>query len=505
MHKSTPALVCFITLVYVGLAIAHALTMRPWCDEGWFSNPAENLLSTGRMETSVLDTTASWRQVNLQGIDRHTYWVMPLYLLAQAAWYRITDFSLVSMRLLSVLWGLVALLSWYVILKRLSGSTTVVLLALALLAVDFQFLLTAVNGRMDMMTFALETAALAAYLSLRERRFAAAVLVSQTLAAAGLFTHPMGALGVVGLAFVSLYCDRKRVRFVHIATAALPYIVGAAGWGLYILESPSDFVAQFSSNASGRLGLLTEPLAALRREIVIRYLTSYGLAPGLPAPGRLKGIILAIYIAGVLVAFATRSIRNDRLLRILLILAAWNALGVTLLDSYGIGWYLIYIIPFAIVLLSISVNHLWSSRRVPPTAIALALTLLIAIQFVVSASRVAKNDRRDFLSAAGFLRNRLDGYRLVMASAEFGIPFRFDRRMLDDFRLGYRSRKTPDLIVMDSPRYCLWSELLRDQDPGNYRYIHNLLSSYRVVYNHGAYRMYERPALRATESPEEHR
>jgi hypothetical protein len=82
MHRSTPTLVSFITIAYLSLAVMGALTMRPWCDEGWFSNPAENLLTTGSMPTSVLDPTAAWRGVNLQGIDRHTYWVMPLYILA---------------------------------------------------------------------------------------------------------------------------------------------------------------------------------------------------------------------------------------------------------------------------------------------------------------------------------------------------------------------------------------------------------------------------------------
>ena len=285
MHRSTSVLVFFITIVYLSLAVMSALTMRPWCDEGWFSNPAENLLTTGSMPTSVLDPTASWRGINLQGIDRHTYWVMPLYILAQAGWYRIIGFSLLSMRLLSVLWGLVALVCWYIILKRLSGRTAVALLAVALLGTDFQFLLTAGNGRMDMMTAALGSAALAAYLTIRERNLGRAILISQILAAAGLFTHPLGILGVAGLAFVSLYCDWKRLRPGHFMLAGIPYVAGAAGWGLYILQSPADFLPQFASNASGRLELFQAPVTVLRRELEQRYLSPYGLAAGMPPAG----------------------------------------------------------------------------------------------------------------------------------------------------------------------------------------------------------------------------
>jgi hypothetical protein len=492
MRRSTLALVCFITLVYLGLAVMSALTMRPWCDEGWYSNPAVNLLTTGSMRTSVLDPTASYRGIHLQGIDRHTYWVVPFYMLAQAGWYAATGFSLLSIRMFSVMWGWVALLCWYVVLKRLSGSSATALLATGMLAIDFQFLLTASAGRSDMMTFALESAALAAYLSLRERNFTFAVLASQSLAAAGVVTHPLGFLGAMGLVFVTVYSDWGRIRPAHIALAALPYVAAATGWGLYILQSPADFMAQFGSNASGRLELFKAPATVLRREIKLRYLAPYGLAAGLPAAARLKGVVLAIYIVSLVAAFADKSIRQHRGSRILLVLAAWNLVGLTMIDSFGTGWYLIHLVPFAIAVVAVLANSWWTSRRAPRAVIALTLGLLIAIQLTVSLSRIAKNNRSDFLAAADFLRDRLPSYKLVMASAEFGIPLQFDSRLIDDFRLGYRSGKRPDLIVMDTPRYWPWTGLLREQDAGNYRYIQNLLSSYRVVYNHGAYRMYER-------------
>src|SRR5438132_145318 len=92
-----------IIVVYLLLATGSLLTLRPWCDEGWFSSPALNLITKGYMGTSVLDPTASWRSVQLGGIHDYTYWIMPLYPLAQAAWYKLTGFGLYSMRALSVL------------------------------------------------------------------------------------------------------------------------------------------------------------------------------------------------------------------------------------------------------------------------------------------------------------------------------------------------------------------------------------------------------------------
>src|SRR6516162_9544166 len=97
-------------LVYLILTAAALHSVLPWCDEGWFSDPAWNLMTRGAMANTALDPTATWREVNLTGIDRHAYWIMPLYVVAQVPWYEIAGFGLMAMRWFSVFWGLVALL-----------------------------------------------------------------------------------------------------------------------------------------------------------------------------------------------------------------------------------------------------------------------------------------------------------------------------------------------------------------------------------------------------------
>src|SRR5436309_2288758 len=83
-------------------------------------------------------------------------------------------------------------------------------LTAALLAVDYSFVMGASFGCMDLMCAALGFAGLAAYLSLREKHFAWAVLVSHTLVAASGLTHFMGILHFAGLVFLTLYFDRRR-------------------------------------------------------------------------------------------------------------------------------------------------------------------------------------------------------------------------------------------------------------------------------------------------------
>src|SRR5581483_11690076 len=78
------ALAAGLALVYLALAAGGVLTNMPWSDEAWFASPALNLASKGYMGTSVLDPTASWSVRNLEGIDRSTYWIVPLYPVALA-------------------------------------------------------------------------------------------------------------------------------------------------------------------------------------------------------------------------------------------------------------------------------------------------------------------------------------------------------------------------------------------------------------------------------------
>ena len=91
-----------VVALYLILATGSLLTLRPWCDEGWFSAPAHSLITHGNMGTEVLDQTATWRSVQLTGIHEYTYWIMPLYPLAQTAWYEIAGFGLFRMRMLSL-------------------------------------------------------------------------------------------------------------------------------------------------------------------------------------------------------------------------------------------------------------------------------------------------------------------------------------------------------------------------------------------------------------------
>ena len=489
-----------VLILYLLLALAAAASKRPWSDEGWFASPAYNLVHKGHMGTSILESVEPRGQQ--KGIDRYTYWIMPLDILAQAAWYKLVGFGLFRMRMLSTAWGLLAVLSWWVITYSLSGDRKLALLTSSIIALDYAFITGASFGRMDMMCAALSFAAFAAYLTLRVKKFTAAILVSHTLVAASGLTHPYGILGFAGLIFLTLYFDRKRLSLRHAALASIPYVIGGIAWGLYILQSPPLFVSQFIGNATagtnyvGRLDGLTSPLDALKREITLRYLVAFGMgghSAGTSSLASLKMLLLLTYLVGIIGATFTRSIRTHRGFRALLYLTGIYFLILTLVDGQKLSWYLVHMIPLFAALLAVFVMWLWTSTRVPRWLIVAPLALFFSIQLGGTLLKIKQNTyRRSYLPAVSFLKTNANRSSLIMGSTELAFELGFDANLVDDVRLGYYTGKQPDFIVVDE----IYEDAFKGvgtQDLVVYQHVRDTLAKkYHPVYDHAYYKIYAR-------------
>jgi hypothetical protein len=108
-------------------------------------------VTKGTFGTTVLETFAT----PFEGMEQHTYWIMPLQPLTLSMWYRVFGFSVFSTRSLSIVWGLVAMVSWFLIVRSLFKRTSLGFLLLALLSFDYIFIVCASSGRMDMMSASL--------------------------------------------------------------------------------------------------------------------------------------------------------------------------------------------------------------------------------------------------------------------------------------------------------------------------------------------------------------
>lgn len=496
-RKFTIAVIAAALLLYLVLALGSSMTRRPWSDEGWFAAAAYNLAFNGSPGTPVLEPV-EW----LAGIERHTYWVMPLHLVAQAAWYRAFGFSLFSLRMLSSCCGLIALAAWALIVLRLTGDARAAVLTLVLLAFDYVFVTGASFGRMDLMCSALGAAGLAAYLWLRERHLSRAVLAGHTLVVCSGLTHFNGVLWLIGLLLLTFYFDRQQLRLKHPALAAIPYLIGAAAWGSYILQDPVSFWHQFTGNAanSNRLSALGAPWRGLSSEIVVRYGTGFGLgehSPGHSGLVKFKALILAAYVAGVIGAVCVRSVRVRRGVRVLLLLLSLWFITMSLLDGQKLQWYLIHVIPLYAALLAVAVSHCLERQTLSRWLVAAGLIALITLQAGGTLHRIRLNEsEQGYGQAARFLKAHAGPQALVMGGTELGFELGFTDRLRDDPHLGYDTGRQPDFIVVEEIYEDAFRGLQKER-PEIYRHVtHCLTQTHREVFRCGTYRIYARSELK---------
>jgi 4-amino-4-deoxy-L-arabinose transferase-like glycosyltransferase len=477
-------LVATLTL-YGALTLAMALTKRPWADEAWFAIPALNLLTRGVMATTTLETAGTW----LAGLDRYTYWIMPLDIVAQAAWYGLFGFGVLAMRVLSIGWGLVAIASWYAIVRRLSERRAATL-AVALIATDYLIVRGAADGRMDMMSAALGFAGIAAYLALRPRHFAAAMLAAHACVAASLLTHPNGILAFVALGALTLWFDRDRLTMRTVASAAAPYLVGFGAWGLYILQAPNLFASQFGGNATDREW--TNVAASWVETLTATYSATFGLQAHWGGPlVRLRALILAAYLCGIVGLAFTPALRRHRGTCILLLIFGVYFVLLPFMRSPNAHDYLIHIVPIYLAALAIWIVWVWDHRLVPRPLIAVGFAGLLLLQIGGVIQRARTNTwANNYLPVVEFLAHETRPDDVIMGSAELGFALGFTPRLIDDARLGFRSGRHAEYIVIED-RYRSWFDDFPAKEPDTDRYVRRLLSEkYDKVYERNTYGVY---------------
>jgi len=352
-------------------------------------------------------------------------------------------------------------------------------------------------GRMDMMCAALGGAGLTSFLILREPNFTRAVLVSQSLIVAAGLTHPMAVGYACGLAALTLYTDWKRIRLQHLLVAAVPYVMGAIGWGLYILQAPHEFVLQFGGNAAERGLPISDPMAILHSQIAVRFLYMFGMAPDTRGFSHIKIVILAVYAAGVLGVVMNRELRSRRGVRSLLLVSGVTLLVMIALDREAQHQYLIHFVLWMISLTAVAGVWWWDRRSLPRFVLAIALAVLVMVQLATTVRRVTQRAySTTYLAATNYLKEHAQGKGIVMGSSELAFELGYTDNLVDDQRLGFRSGKRPDFIVIDKNRYDEWIPQYEQREPETYRYIRGMMDGeFHPVLENAAYRIYARNGL----------
>ncbi len=492
-----------ILVIYLALSVGTALTAIPGTDEGYFANPAFNLLTKGVFATTILETAA----IPIEGMTQHTYWIMPLQPLTLSFWYRLFGFSVFSTRSLSIVWGLVGLVSWFIIVRSLFKRTRLAFLVVALLSVDYIFIVCASQGRMDIMSASLGFAAFATYLRLRERSLPWAIFVSQALVVLSGLTHPMGLLPFFALIFLTLYFDRKRIGLKHVAIAALPYLIGGVAEGFYILQDPSSWYSQFMMNANmgsdensaSRFVGLSSPLTGLKLELMQRYVANFGLGSRDTAATHIKILFLVLYVAGLIGSLLVREIRRTANYMLLIGMTLIYFIGLTVIDSQKQYYYLVHIVPFYLTMCGLFIGWCWTRPNIFGKALALTLGALAVAEVGGLAYRIKRdNYRNEFQAAVTVLKQNATDQSTISANPGTAFGLGFPDNVVHDPLFGYNTKKRWDYIVID-PEAAYSIERSKDRDEQSklvYEHTMRLLSEeYQQIYDHGSYTIFARKSL----------
>ena len=454
-----------LAALYVGCSALVMTAAAPLPNEGWFFSPAVNLLRQGHIGTTNLVTRGTW----MKGMERRTYWVPPMHFLAQAAWYAVVGAGLMAMRALSVAWGVVALGAVYGIGVRLRLGRWAALLAVGLLALDFRWVITGSMGRMDMMCAALGLSGMAAYLALRERNLAWAMAAGHALVCASCLTHAAGVVHGLALVVVTVVMDGRRLSVKLVAVAAVPYVVGLAGWGVYIAQDYEGFLRQFRGNISGlageagkagRFSGLTQPWVALKEEVNSRYFSQFGEWGGGKLFGSLQMYVLGLYAAAIVTACWGKRLRGQAGGRALLGAAASVFCTMWLLDGSKTSAYLPHVLPWLLLLAAFGLRRLAGGQWGLMAAVVAVAVLGQAAAFVGFHQKDALGTQTK--AVVRYLESQVKAGEVVNGGAEY--QFFTERvRFVDDPRLGLMTGVRPAWVVM-SGWYETWQGTMRKRD-----------------------------------------
>ena len=486
------AILTAAVLIFLTLVVWSSLTTRPESDEGAFASPAYNLAYNGHFGTTVFDMDKS----TLTRIDQRTYWVMPAFLLNASASFKLFGFSLFSMRLVSIFWGLVLILSWYSIVLKISGDRMQAAFCALMTATGYVVLVTASVGRGDTMCAASGFAAFAVYLWMRERNLLLAVFLSQCLVVLSGMTHFLGILAFFGLLFLTLYYDFRSLSWKIFAVALIPYVVAGSAFGWWITRDFEAFKDQFIDNAtaSGRTEGFSSPLATFVREFTFRYPRAFGLldhSAGHSGPIYLKSLILVGYALGVLGVLFSKELRK-RFFVVLILMGIYFVL-MALIDGQKLAVYLIYITPFYTVLLAIWFYSMWEKRRIPRVLPILGALFFILLQTGGVALRCRQNTYGNYhLPTVEYLNQNVKENESVTGAQNMIFGLNPSIKFSADGEFGYTTGKRPNYIVYDPGVEDSWNEA-KTFNPGFYEYLPRLLNDeYRLAYENAAFKVYVR-------------
>jgi 4-amino-4-deoxy-L-arabinose transferase-like glycosyltransferase len=479
-----------ILAAFAALTLASDRTAMPRTDDAGLANPGYNLAYNGFPGTTVYET----RGFEPDSLRRLTYWHFPGYFYLTAGWFLLVGFGTFKVRILSTLFGLLGLVSWYWIARRLAGSADAGLVAMSLVAADFFYVFSASNGRMDMMCCSLGAAALASYLLLREQNLAQAVFVSHCFATLCIMTHPTGGLYYLCLLAVILTMDRQLLSLRTVVSGAIPAIAGVALLGWYWSQDFAAFQDQMRVTLKLNAEAFHDPglssiqvIRFLQLEFRHRYVEPFGLSAGAGSVQRLKAIVLVAYLTGIAgnLFFGLFRKRPGQALAGCMPIIAALYLGMASPSKFS--YYLAHVTAFFAASLGVFLCSVQFTAHVRRVFVAATVLLLTGLQVGGTLYQIRRDAyHRLYLPAIEAVRAHSTPRSVIIGPAELWMALEHDRYVYTDFNLGCLSGTVADVVIVDKV-YRDLHDGYRKTDPRLYECFEERLKNYHTVYGNKYY------------------
>jgi hypothetical protein len=312
-------------------------------------------------------------------------------------------------------------------------------------------------------------------------------MLAGLLASVALLAHPMGLIYSADLAIAILWLDWRRLRFVHVATLAGAYLVCLSLEAFYILQAPTVFYSQLHASAAYRVGGISATLRSIAWDPIDRYWFNY--FSGEEGIHRAKVLSLVAGVAGLIAPCASRGLRKQPGVRLLLVMALVSVGMVAVIDNQKFPLYFVHSFVPAIALAGIWLCYWWPRGGVRRAIAVICVGTAIASTVAAFGIKIKQNARGgDYARMVQTVQANLRDGGIVMGGSELGFGLGFHPPLVDDRYLGYFSGIRPDVYVENN----YYPVMVYPREPVA-RYIHEKLETdYKQILRTGDFRVWVR-------------
>lgn len=329
----------------------------PWPDEAIYLDMAKNLLSTGKLATSIFGDA-------ILGMRNAALWYPPFYFYTLSGWINIFGQSLESIRILSFILGLLSLIIFFFITKIIFKNNLLASFGTFLLSFDVNFSRAGRIARMDILTFFLILLSFL-FLLLGQKRKKYFYIFSGVFVGLSILTHPLGLVSliiVITYFLVEKYSWKEKIfNFLHIL---VPAVFLNIFWFWHIFNNFSLFKIQYG-------------LQLKRKVLEIPYFL------GLIQTDFSWWLFFVIYTAVFIMAIGIFFKKRNPFDLFLIISFFLSSIFIILGKE---GWYFIYFQPFIVLMLLSPLRNFNQFSKIisQGVLILIGVTLLINIVLLMA-------------------------------------------------------------------------------------------------------------------------